>query len=296
MNNVKNISIKNYLAARGITPTRETAKDGYYLSPLRTESSPSFHVSYEKNLWHDFGADSGGSIIDLVMQMDNCTLAEAYTKLKGADSMSVCNRPLQEYKRPESPLKIIDAIPLSNPRLIEYITSERAVDLEIAKHYCQEVHYKIGDKRLFAVGFRSDAGGWEFSASGGFKLSSSPKSPTTIDNGSDTCIVFEGFIDMLSYLTLKRGATPSVNIAVLNSVVNLGKAKDFLCRHQTLHCFMDNDRSGKQALAEIKSWGIKSIDHSSLYQNFNDVNEYLQSIKLSQSVKPAIQPKRGRRM
>ena len=36
-----------------------------YLSLLREERTPSFSVSYDKNLWHDFGTGEGGSIIDL---------------------------------------------------------------------------------------------------------------------------------------------------------------------------------------------------------------------------------------
>ena len=36
-----------------------------YLSLLREERTPSFSVSYDKNLWHDFGTGEGGSIIAL---------------------------------------------------------------------------------------------------------------------------------------------------------------------------------------------------------------------------------------
>ena len=82
MKNIKDISIKSYLAQRGINPFRETTNDGYYLSPLRSEATPSFHVSYAKNLWHDFGSSEGGSIVDLVMRLDNCTTAEAFAKLE----------------------------------------------------------------------------------------------------------------------------------------------------------------------------------------------------------------------
>ena len=291
MTKVKNISIKNYLADRGINPVRETANDGYYLSPLRTEATPSFHVSYDKNLWHDFGANIGGSIIDLVMQLDNCSVVDAFIKLKGADVISPYNRPKQEYKLPESPLKIVEILPLSNPKLIDYITNERGVNLDIAKHYCRQVHYNINNTRLFSVGFQSDAGGWEFSGTGGFKLSTSPKASTTIDNGSDICIVFEGFMDMLSYLTLKNTTKPPVNITVLNSVANLRKAKDFLCKHRTLHCFMDNDAGGRKALAEMQSWGVEIVDYSNLYKDFNDLNDYLKS--KNQAQKP---PQRGKRM
>ena len=60
--------------------------------------------------------------------------------------------------------------------------------------------------RLFAVGFRNDAGGWEL-RSARFKGGSSPKHITTIDNRSDTVIAFEGFMDFLAYLSLKYPRT-----------------------------------------------------------------------------------------
>ena len=76
---IKRISIRAYLAARGIVPQREQGNRGMYLSPLRKERTASFSVSYDKNLWHDFGTGEGGSIIDLVARMENCSVTEAAT-------------------------------------------------------------------------------------------------------------------------------------------------------------------------------------------------------------------------
>ena len=65
----RRISIRAYLAARGINPRWERGNRGMYLSPLRKERTASFSVSYDKNLWHDFGTGEGGSIIDLVWKV-----------------------------------------------------------------------------------------------------------------------------------------------------------------------------------------------------------------------------------
>ena len=51
----RRISIRAYLAAQGILPRWERGNRGMYLSPLREERTASFSVSYDKNLWHDFG-------------------------------------------------------------------------------------------------------------------------------------------------------------------------------------------------------------------------------------------------
>ncbi|MFR9525819.1 MAG: toprim domain-containing protein [Rikenellaceae bacterium] len=297
MTDVKNISIKEYLASRGITPKRETTHSGYYLSPLRSETTPSFHVSYDKNLWHDFGADEGGSIIDLVMQLDNCSVAEAYRKLEGSDTLVPIEQPAQIYKPKESPIKIVDVLPLRHPKLIEYITKDRAIDLEVAKRYCREVHYTLNGKHRFAVGFGNDADGWELSAPRGFKLSTSPKMPSTIYGSCDDTLIFEGFMDMLAYITFFQGFAPVENIIVLNSVVNLPKVAEFLKGQQSVFCLLDNDEAGRKALAQVKEYNGRVTDMSHLYKDFNDVNESLQHFKRSQEqeakeeVKPTQQPK-----
>ena len=46
MNDLKNISIRQFLARRGILPKYERNGYGMYLSPLREERTPSFKVDY----------------------------------------------------------------------------------------------------------------------------------------------------------------------------------------------------------------------------------------------------------
>ena len=77
MNSIKNISIKKFLSSNGIEPKHERAGYGMYLSPFRAETEPSFKVDYNKNLWYDHGSGEGGSIIDLVMNLDNFTAPES---------------------------------------------------------------------------------------------------------------------------------------------------------------------------------------------------------------------------
>lgn len=81
-NDIKQIDIRNFLARSGITPARENPSGGMYLSPLREERTPSFHVDYNKNLWYDFGTGKGGSMIDLIMELKNCRFREAVSYLE----------------------------------------------------------------------------------------------------------------------------------------------------------------------------------------------------------------------
>ena len=275
------ISIKDFLANQGILPTKEMNGYGMYLSPLRDEKTASFKVDYDKNLWYDFGTGEGGSIIDLVMKLENCSIGDAIAKLKDNSSFSFHSRELP--KRPQAnvqpTIQITSIKPLQNIYLVGYLQYKRSINLDIAKEYCQEVHYTINGKPYFAIGFKSDAGGWEL-RNEYFKGSTSPKGVTTIQSGSPTCLLFEGFIDMLSYLTLKKVGKPPVDIVVLNSVNNLNKATDFLGSHEKIDSFLDNDEAGNRTLALVKKLGIEVNDYSSFYRNNKDLNEYLCKTKV----------------
>ena len=274
---IKRISIRAYLAARGIVPQREQGNRGMYLSPLRKERTASFSVSYDKNLWHDFGTGEGGSIIDLVARMEGCSEIEAARRLAiGEHGMLVPIHveALRTNEPTPSRLIILSDRELTHPALLGYLTG-RGIDPAIARTYCREVRYTIGGKEYFAIGFRNDAGGWEL-RNPRFKGSSTPKNITTLDNGSDTTMVFEGFIDFLSYLSLKANPTPAIDATVLNSVTNLQKAVPFLSHHRVVHAFLDNDDAGRKALARLKESlpSTEVIDQSVFYRNHKDLNDY----------------------
>ena len=275
----RRIAIRSYLASRGIVPCREHGNRGMYLSPLREERTASFSVSYDKNLWHDFGTGEGGSIIDLVARMEGCSEIEAARKLAiGEHGMLVPIHveALRTNEPTPSRLTILSDRELTHPALLGYLAG-RGIYPAIARTYCREVRYTISGKEYFAIGFRNDAGGWEL-RNPRFKGSSTPKNITTLDNGSDTAMVFEGFIDFLSYLSLKANPAPAIDTSVLNSVTNLQKAVPFLARHRIVHAFLDNDDAGRKALARLEESLPSSevIDQSVFYRDHKDLNEYWQ--------------------
>jgi len=78
---IKRYPIVEYLERKGIKPVRRTPAYALYRSPLRAETHPSFKVDTEKNLWIDYAEGRGGSIIDLCMRLEGCTLSEAIRRL-----------------------------------------------------------------------------------------------------------------------------------------------------------------------------------------------------------------------
>ena len=62
--------------------TEEKEKEFYIHSPFRSEKTPSFKINPIKNTWYDFGAGFWGTILDLVMKLENKDTKQAVKKLR----------------------------------------------------------------------------------------------------------------------------------------------------------------------------------------------------------------------
>lgn len=267
---IKKISIREYLGQIGISPAKENVRYGMYHSPFREDRDASMKVDYNQNLWIDYGTGEGGSIIDLASRIEKCSIGEAIKKLNNKSFSFHGNNFLPAQQ--EQVIRIEKIQSLANPALLDYL-KERGINLDIAQVHCSEIHYHVGDNPYFAVGFRNDAEGWEL-RNRYFKGSTTPKNITTINNNSDAVMVFEGFIDFLSYLSLKQNASPRIDSAILNSLANLPKAIPFLQTHRTIHAFLDNDEAGKRAVQCLSPVCKEVIDQSVFYRNHKDLNDY----------------------
>lgn len=274
------IPIKAYLSSKGIYPVKDRGYYGMYHSLFREDHNASMKVDYDKNLWIDFGSNDGGTMIDLVMRINNCSLKQAVDELKGHNSTSVnqYNSTTVQQQNLSSfhGINVISTGALDNPALFDYL-KERCINPDIAKQYCKEIHYAVNNKEYYAIGFRNDTGGWEL-RNRNFKGSSTPKNITTISNDNDAVMLFEGFMDFLSYLSLKQNASPTIDSAILNSLANLPKAIPFLQTHQTIHAFLDNDEAGKRAVQCLSPVCKKVVDQSVFYRNHKDLNDYWRDI------------------
>ncbi|ULB33176.1 toprim domain-containing protein [Proteiniphilum propionicum] len=281
-NNVKEISIKGYLAEQGIYPIKEYPAYGMYLSPYRNEGHPSFKVNYRKNLWRDFGAGEGGSIIDLVMKMRNCSDIEAIKLLEEkADLPLIVKTAFPSESESVGRMKLIRVEQFLPPHLENYLVRERAIPLEQAKRHLSTVYYSVKERVYYAIGFKNDKAGYELRNSQ-FKGCFPPKTITTIDRGTPTCNLFEGFMDFLSYLTLypmKEKDHPTESAVVLNGTGNLEKVIPFLSKHTQVYAYLDNDEAGKEALQKLIQLKLPITDCSKMYVNHKDLNEFLKQMK-----------------
>ncbi|MDR1120851.1 MAG: toprim domain-containing protein [Dysgonamonadaceae bacterium] len=279
---IKQISIRRYLDSRGITPVKDYGYYGMYHCPYREDRNASFKVDYRKNIWHDFGTNEGGSIIDLVMKLDDCLLKEAIAEInqyvstttRQVNSFSFHRNTVSNETKNEIPTTIQNIFPITHSKLIAWV-QERKIDLDLANRYCREIHYRNRDKDYFSIGFRNDKGGYELNSPPNFKSCISPKDITTIRSNRDTCLVFEGFWDFLSYLTIQKIEKSEHDVAVLNSVANVRKAMDFLKSHREIYTYLDNDEAGEKTTQEIRSACLSVHDRSERYTGFKDLNDFL---------------------
>ena len=276
---IKSIPLADFLSQLGHEPTARKGTRLWYKSPLRQEHTPSFKVETTLNCWYDFGLGKGGNIIDLAAEIYRSTDLRNLMRCI-ADSCPVPSVQIVASTfapRHSAPsMERFEVVPLEHRALVAYL-QERGIPAHIARAKCKEAHYSVNGRFYFAVAFENISGGREL-RNRYFKGCRGRKDisylPWARDGPSTECAVFEGFIDYLSALTL--GIISGADAIILNSVVNVNKAVPYLKGYTSINCYLDNDTAGRTALTELTAiYGSTVIDRSTLYSEFNDLNEYL---------------------
>ena len=297
---IKSVSIVQYLESEGFYSVSYHKGNYWYISPFRTESSPSFNVSSMKNLWHDFGIGEGGNIINLVQKFhptwnNHQVLSYIEGKIVEHKLVYATDYKLQIKDYDEIKLSNVKSdvgtethidsiIEINHPYLRDYIL-KRCIDFEIAKKYCNEIHYSIYGKHYYAIAFKNIDEGFEV-RNKYCKRSIGRKSISIITpNGklNKDCCIFEGVFDMLAYETIRKHKTnlqicigQECDYIVLNSVNNIRILFDYLQNYNSIHCYLDNDNAGSKATATIKSlYANKTIDESFRYASYKDINDII---------------------
>ena len=285
LSRIKQYPIVEYLERKGIKSVRRTPSYALYRSPFREDTHPSFKVDTEKNLWIDYAEGKGGSIIDLCMRLEGCTLSEGIRILgRNAPDSTACSSQKADMamKRSSIPMasasgvrrliEISDTLP---PHLLKYLEEDRCINLEKAMLFLRCISYEVRGLHYQAIGFANQSGGYELRDNGIFKGTIAPKDITPIfaDRAEPVCI-FEGFIDFLSFLSMKEEVIN--HCLVMNSVSNVARSIRYLNDRQvsSIRTFLDNDEAGRRATEDFMEAGFKVDDMSVHYRNFKDLNEY----------------------
>ena len=291
LSTIKRYPIVEYLERKGIKPMRRTPSYAMYRSPLRMEAHPSFKVDTEKNLWIDYAEGRGGSIINLCMRLEGCTLSEAICRLgqNATDNITYSSRKdfmpnnLQPVMAANGARKMIEVSETLPSHLQEYLARERCIDMEKATPFLKCISYEVRGRRYQAIGFANLLGGYELRDNHSFKGPIAPKDITLIFTDKQTehaidkplpVCVFEGFMDFLSFLSMKEEIAS--HCLVMNSVSNVARTIRYLNDHNLTHirAFLDNDDAGRRTVQEFVKVGFKVEDMSRYYKDFKDLNEF----------------------
>lgn len=313
---IKEIPIVETLKRIGFHPHKLRGNEAWYLSPFREEDKPSFKVDINKNVFYDFGYGKGGNAIDLIMMLKSLSFIETLKFYNGNYSTETVQKirktRIQENQENTS-YKIVYNSSKISPSLVNYIES-RNLDFDLCNKYLNQIKYQTGlNKEYYGIAFKNDSDGYEF-RNKYQKNSLGTKDVTTFNNNSDTYKMFEGFSDFLSFVTMNPNEVDDYNYIILNScsfayldkqndnkedAINkfsrlfknitfdnslIGDTNPYydIVKNSNLsdfefHFYFDNDNTGNKVTEMLSDILPISVDKSDLYQNYNDLNEYLSS-------------------
>ncbi|OCK50674.1 hypothetical protein BA768_19355 [Chryseobacterium sp. CBo1] len=275
------ISLEEVLLSLGHLPTKQNEKEAWYLNPFTTESQASFKLDKRINAWYLHSEGVGGNNTDFMKRYLDTSVNEV---LIWAEKQKFSSFHQQQHIKKSEPNYAIDEIlNLQNPNLKQYLQgrglSPKTYD------YVKEIRFTIGSKKLYAIGFENLSGGFELRNS--FYKGSLLKKDISIINlncglqdissvevkNIKSAAVFEGFMDALSFVEMQRSFAG--DILVMNSIALLNKSIEHLKNYSDINLFLDNDTAGIKCKSQIIKSFPEAKDHSGIYSNHKDLNEFL---------------------
>lgn len=153
------------------------------------------------------------------------------------------------------------------------------------KIFCKEVHYELRKRHYFGLAFCNLSGGYEVRNpyyKGCLKNKDVSLISHTHGETQGHVCVFEGFMDFLSYMTLRQAGDREICLEVpcdhlvMNSVNNLKKALGHLQEYPFIHCYLDNDLAGQKTVETIAMLFTGKVNNEAYrYDGYKDLNDYL---------------------
>ena len=280
------IKLEEVLQILGHHPTKQNEKEAWFLNPFGTETQASFKISLIKNKWYLFSEGIGGNNIDFVKKYFNFSLSEI---LDWANRQNFSSFQKQEkfenktnFKEEKNYriLKVEDEI--THPTLIQYLQKRKVLE---HKKLLKEIHYEVKNKegiwkKYFSVGFPNQHENSFEISSPIWKGCLGKKDVVLIQNNSKTLKVTESFFDFFSLKTIEENTESKTNsdYLILNSTALFSKVeRDFNSynSYERIELFLDNDKSGKETTHKFLSLFSQAKNHSFLYRDYKDLNDFL---------------------
>ena len=275
---LNSIKLEEVLFSLGHHPTKQNEKEAWFLNPFATENHASFKLDKRNNIWYLHSEGIGGNNVDFMKKYLNASVKEVLEWAEKQNFSSFQQQNVIHSINSKPNYQITEIKKLQNEHLKSYL-HQRGLS-KVVYPLVKEIHFTIGEKKLYAIGFENFSGGWELRNS--FYKGSLLKKDISILNFNNEIqnqnktgkriAVFEGFMDALSFVEMK----PFFNddLLVMNSISLLNRTKEYLQNYSEIHLFLDNDKAGEICKNEILKSFREAKNHSEIYALHKDLNEY----------------------
>ena len=274
------VKLEEVLVSLGHHPTKQNEKEAWYLNPFSTETQASFKLDKRNNVWYLHSEGIGGNNIDFMKKYLNSSVKEVLGWAEKQNFSSFQQQNVIHSINSKPNYQITEIKKLQNEHLKSYL-HQRGLS-KVVYPLVKEIHFTIGEKKLYAIGFENFSGGWELRNS--FYKGSVLKKDISIVNFNNESqgqnetgkriVVFEGFMDALSFVEMKPFFIG--DLLVMNSISLLNRTKEHLKIYSEIHLFLDNDKAGETCKNEILKSFPEAKNHSEIYALHKDLNDYLQ--------------------
>ena len=272
------VKLEEILVSLGHHPTKQNEKEAWFLNPFYTETQASFKINKNLNYWYLHSEGIGGNNVDFMKKYLNASVKEVLEWAEKQNFSSFQQQNVIHSINSKPNYQITEIKKLQNEHLKSYL-HQRGLS-KVVYPLVKEIHFTIGEKKLYAIGFENFSGGWELRNS--FYKGSLQKKDISIvnlnnENQNETgkrIVVFEGFMDALSFVEMKPFFIG--DLLVMNSISLLNRTKEHLKIYSEIHLFLDNDKAGETCKNEILKSFPEAKNHSEIYALHKDLNDYLQ--------------------
>ena len=132
------------------------------LSPFSGEKTPSFYVSPDKNIWHDFSSNKGGDVFAFIMEVEGMDFRQALEHLarkagvdlslyenKGSQELAARKKRLQEANRLAA--VFFQQNLLRNQHAMNYVFKQRGLNKQIVQEFMIGYAPDTGDALVSAL-------------------------------------------------------------------------------------------------------------------------------------------------
>ena len=277
------VKLEEILVSLGHHPTKQNEKEAWFLNPFYTETQASFKINKNLNYWYLHSEGIGGNNVDFMKKYLNESVKEVLEWAEKQNFSSFQQQNVIHSINSKPNYQITEIKKLQNEHLKSYL-HQRGLS-KVIYPLVKEIHFTIGEKKLYAIGFENFSGGWEL-RNPFYKGSLLKKDISVIklnnesQNQNETgkrIVVFEGFMDALSFVEMKPFFIG--DLLVMNSISLLNRTKEYLKIYPEIHLFLDNDKAGETCKTSILKSFPEAKNHSEIYALHKDLNDYLKSKK-----------------